>query len=93
MKPAVTRKWFKSETLGKRFLLYVTNKARRTIIKYGGLDNYVTKVSHRKLCSDFGSELKEVIKAKQKDPSMMVPYIPTTAKVRVCKYKKEIRRT
>ncbi len=92
-KPAVARKWFKSDVLNKKFLLYVSNKAKRTIEKYGGFDDYIMKCSHRKLCSDFGSELKRVIAAKLADPSAPVPYIPTTAKVRVSKVKKELRRT
>ena len=36
-RPGVVRKWFTSEALGKRFNLYVTNKAKRTIEKNGGL--------------------------------------------------------
>ena len=92
-RPGVVRKWFTSEALGKRFNLYVTNKAKRTIEKNGGLDQYLLNTKDEKICSVFGKEMKQAVKQKLKDPSARIPYIPTTAKVKLSRTKKELKRT
>ncbi len=91
-KPGVVSKWFKSETLGRKFKLFVTNKARRCILKAGGLDEYLLNTKDSTLCSKLGSELKQAIKAKNNDPEMRVPYIASTSSGHISPTKRELRR-
>ena len=56
-------------------------KARRCIIKKGGLDNYLLETKPEQIDSKFGLYLRDLMIKKKKDPSFSVPYIPGTANI------------
>ena len=51
-----------SEVLNETFRVWTTNRALRTIEKYGGLDDYLLKMSNKKLGEGFAVGLKARIK-------------------------------
>lgn len=64
-------------------------KARRTIMKKGSFDNYITRTKPEHIDSKFGLFLRNLMKRKQKDPKFTIPIIPghsTQPRTRKTKY-------
>jgi hypothetical protein len=59
--PNVHKKELHSELLDKKYRINITISALRCIDKFGGLDNYLLWMPHKKLASEFGSKLKKEI--------------------------------
>ena len=76
MKPNVMRRSFFSQILGINLRIWVSMKARRTIMKRGSFDNYIMQTNSKDLDSKFGIFIKEIMKKKQKDPKFKLPSIP-----------------
>jgi len=68
MKPNVMRRTFFSQILGMHLRVWVSMKARRTIMKRGSFDNYILKTKPEQLDSKFGLFIRQLMRQKQKDP-------------------------
>jgi len=68
MKPNIMRRTFFSQILGMNLRIWVSMKARRTIMKRGSFDNYITRTKPEQIDSKFGLYLRELMKRKQKNP-------------------------
>lgn len=75
MKPNVMRRTFFSQLLGMNLRVWVSMKARRTIMKRGSFDNYILRTNPKQLDSKFGLLLRSLMKKKEKDPKFKVPLI------------------
>ena len=75
MKPNVMRRTFFSQLLGMNLRVWVSMKARRTIMKRGSFDNYILRTNPKELDSKFGLLLKSLMKKKEKNPQFQVPAI------------------
>ena len=62
MKPNVMRRSFFSQILGMNLRVWVSMKARRTIMKKGSFDNYILSTNSKTLDSKFGVYIKSLIK-------------------------------
>ena len=80
-KPNVHAKNLRSDILDRTFKLDISTKARKCIIKAGSLDKYLLNTHPKDIDSKFGMYLRQLIRQKQKDPDMEIPYIPGTAKL------------
>jgi large subunit ribosomal protein L28 len=60
--PNVKQKTFKSDLLDQKFSIAVSTTALKTIEKVGGLDNYLLFTKTKKIDSDSGLQLREVLK-------------------------------
>ena len=75
MKPNIMRKTFFSQILGLNLRVWVSMKARRTIMKRGSFDNYILHTNPAHIDSKFGILLRSIMKKKLKDPKYTVPMI------------------
>ena len=75
MKPNVMRRNFFSQILGMNLRIWVSMKARRTIMKRGSFDNYIMGTKPKDLDSKFGIFIKSMMKSKLKDPKFKLPPI------------------
>lgn len=82
MKPNTMRRTFYSQILGINLRLWVSMKARRTIMKRGSFDNYIMNTKQQHIDSKFGLYLRQLMKKKEKNPQMEVPYILGQAAIR-----------
>ena len=55
--------------------VWVSMKARRTIMKKGSFDNYILRTKPEQLDSKFGLLIRGLIKRKMKDPQFKIPLI------------------
>ncbi len=78
-KPNVKRRNLYSDALNKKFKLFISNKARKCIMKAGSFDKYLTNTKPAHIDSKFGLHLREIIKQKQKNPDLEIGYIPGTS--------------
>ena len=76
MKPNVMRRSFFSQILNMNLRVWVSMKARRTIMKKGSFDNYIMTTRARTLDSKFGQYIRSLMKQKIKDPKFRIPVIP-----------------
>ena len=73
--------------------IWVSMKARRTIMKRGSFDNYIMRTPAKQLDSKFGVLLRSLMKKKEKDPQFKVPLIagqatlPRTRKTKYWEYR------
>jgi hypothetical protein len=67
-----------SKILDKYFFINVSNKAYRTIKKYGSLDNYLLLSNEKLLQSEFGSWLRAVLQHKLANPEFIPRKLPFT---------------
>ena len=81
MKPNVHSKTLKSDILDQSFEIEITTKARKCIMKAGSLDKYLLTTDIKDLDSNFALHLRKLIHEKQRDPDMVIPYIPGSATV------------
>lgn len=68
MKPNVMRRSFFSQILGMNLRVWVSMKARKTIIKKGSFDNYIMSTKPKQLDSKFGIYIKQLMVQKSKNP-------------------------
>lgn len=59
--------------MGMNLRVWVSMKARRTIMKRGSFDNYILRTSPKELDSKFGILLRSLMKKKEKHPTFKVP--------------------
>lgn len=79
MKPNVMRRTFFSQILGMNLRIWVSMKARRTIMKRGSFDSYIMRTKPEHLDSKFGLYLRNLMRQKQKNPQFTMPIIPGQA--------------
>jgi large subunit ribosomal protein L28 len=93
MQPNVKSRRLYSAILDQSFKFDITMKARKCIIKAGSLDNYLLQTKPETIDSKFGVYLRSLIKQKQANPSLVIPYIkgsaelPRSRKTSVWEYK------
>ena len=93
MKPNLMRRTFFSQVLGMDLRLWVSMKARRTIMKRGSFDNYILKTKTEHIDSKFGLYLRSLMKQKLRNPQMSIPVIagthtqPRTRKTKYWEYR------
>ena len=75
MKPNTMRRTFFSQILGMQLRVWVSMKARKTIMKKGSFDNYILGTKSKQLDSKFGELLRSLMKKKLKDSKFEVPLI------------------
>ena len=76
MKPNIMRKFFFSPILGLKLRIWISMKARKTIMKKGSFDNYILHTNPKYLNSKFGIYIRQLMIKKLKDPNMPLPIIP-----------------
>ena len=73
--------------------LWVSMKARRTIMKRGSFDNYILQTKSKHIDSKFGLYLRSLMLQKQRNPQFQVPIIagmntqPRTRKTKYWEYR------
>ena len=72
----------KSDILGKKIKMFISNKARRCIMKAGSLDKYLLTTKPEIIDSKFGLYLRDLIIKKKQNPSMDVGTIFGTVKLK-----------
>lgn len=66
--PNVFKETYYSEILQRKFLINVSTKAKKTIRKYGGFDNYILLAKPDKMQSMFGEYLRRLMYKKLNEP-------------------------
>jgi ribosomal protein L28 len=61
MKPNIIRKTLHSEILNQTFRIWISQKARRCIVKKGSLDNYLLNSNPKHIDSKFGILIRDLI--------------------------------
>lgn len=64
-----------SEILGRKLFVRLSNKANRTLEKYGSFDRYILLTSPKRLDSKMGEYYREIMMRKINDPEYRVPYV------------------
>ena len=67
---------FFSPILGLRLRVWISMKARKSIMKKGSFDNYILNSNAKHLDSKFGIYIRSLMKRKQKDQNLPLPIIP-----------------
>lgn len=62
MKPNVMRRTFFSQILGMNLRVWVSMKARKTIMKKGSFDNYILRTKPEQLDSKFGMYIRNLMR-------------------------------
>lgn len=60
-KPNINKRNVRSDILGQTFKIWVSNHARRCIMKAGSLDNYLLNTKPEKIGSKFGLHIRGLI--------------------------------
>lgn len=71
-----------SEILNEKIFFTLSTKAKRTIEKMGGIDNYILCTKPKNLDSKYGEYIRELMLRKVNDPNFRVPYIIGTGRTK-----------